>query len=314
MIRSHINNYMKQYYAYELIDSLTDQVIYVGKGSGSRMYYHVKAVLNGTHVNVKLKNKINSIVSKGGSIKYNRIDLVDEASAFAKEVELIQIHRTLGTNLCNCTDGGEGISGHTFTKSEESKKKVSDKLKGIPKSNDHKISLKSAKKNNPNNSKYWLNKKFTEEHRQKLKESAQKRKNMSSETKHKISISGTWKELKGKSHEEIYGKEMADRMREKNRNSHLGKILSDQTKAKIARFAEQHPRALLYKCTNPSTDVFYCIGKHGLTELANHFKLKRFSFVFDTITKIAISKSHPGWTIEELGQYKNFPNVNYDFK
>lgn len=313
--KSIINNYMKpiQYYAYELIDSLTNQVIYVGKGKGSRMYYHIKAVLNGTHVNGKLKGRITSILQNGGTIKYNKIETVDESSAFLKEVELIQKYKTLGINLCNLTDGGEGISGHTFKKSEESKKKVSAKLKGIPKTEVHKKSLKSAKTNNPNNAKYWLNKSFSAEHIEKLKERANNRDPMKPETKLKISINNKQKERKGKSNEDVYGKEKADSMREKIRIRKLGKSYSVEINSKKGKHGNHHPTAVLFKITFNSVEFYYVAGLPGLKRFCKEFNLKIFSFVFDDSTNLAISKSHPDWKIEKLGRCKDFTNIEYRF-
>ena len=212
-----------EFYTYELIDSRTSNVIYVGKGCSSRMYAHAYSAIKNREMNTKLKNKILSIIKNNGKILYNKITALNEQAAFDKEKELIKKYRDEGINLCNLTDGGEGISGHTFNRTEESKKRISEIMKDRPKTVEHKESLKAAKLNNPNNAKYWKDKTFSEEHKQKLSKRAQNRAPMSDEHRQHISENTYFRKFKNKTNEEIYGKEKAEILRNKNRDGHLGK-------------------------------------------------------------------------------------------
>lgn len=263
---------MKEFYTYELIDSRNNEVFYIGKGIYSRMYAHANAVKNNRHYNNKLKNKILSIFKNDGKVLYNKIFAVDEQSAFDKEIELIKQRREEGCNLCNFTDGGEGISGHRFNKTEESKKKISDIMKDKPKSEEHKAALKKAKKDNPNNTKYWENKTFSEEHKEKLSERALKRAPMSDEHKRKISENSAQHKNKGKTHIEIYGIEVAEAARIKNRESHLGKKDTDEVKKKKSQsqLGAKHRLAKTY-VINDNKNIFE--EKTSKSELSRKFNI-----------------------------------------
>jgi len=226
---------MKQFYTYELINSITNEVIYVGKGSNSRMYAHLHAALHNYNMNPKFKYKILSILKNGGTILYNKINAINEQEAFIKEIELIKKHKDNNLDLCNLTDGGEGISGHRFKRTEESKKRISDIMKGKPKTEEHKKSLKMAKQNNPNNAKFWKNKTFSDEHKQKLSQRAQNRKPMTEEHKRHISENNWFRTTKNKNIEEIYGPERAEKMRIRNSETHRGKLVSTETKQKMSQ-------------------------------------------------------------------------------
>jgi hypothetical protein len=115
------NNHRDQfmYYTYLLKSSIPgpngSDVIYVGKGKGIRMEFHVPFALNGyrNRKDSKLYNKIRSIVAAGGSVQPEKVfESKDEAKAFEKEVELIRLYGI--KNLCNLTLGGEGATKHDY--------------------------------------------------------------------------------------------------------------------------------------------------------------------------------------------------------
>ena len=102
----------KQYYVYELINSLDNQPFYVGKGSGARMYTHLREATRDSYKNKRsVHHKIQSILSKGGKVLYNKTEVITEQEAFNEEKRLILLYgrRDLKLGLlCNLTDGGEG--------------------------------------------------------------------------------------------------------------------------------------------------------------------------------------------------------------
>lgn len=80
-----------KYYVYELIDP-HGKTFYIGKGSGNRMYQHIKNVKrnNLPNNNSHLYHKIKQIIDSGKSIKYNKVFKTNsEQDAFDKEKQLI---------------------------------------------------------------------------------------------------------------------------------------------------------------------------------------------------------------------------------
>lgn len=245
---------MKLFYTYELIDSRNNTVFYIGKGTGNRMYQHYYLIIvnNKPYTNTKLQNKIKSIYKNSGIIIYNKIIAISEQDAFNKEIELIKLHRENNIDLCNLTNGGEGISGYTFSHTVESKLKMSLALKDKPKTDEHKQQLKLAKKDNPNNTTYWKDKTFNQEHKDQLSISAKNKPSMTDETKKLISENSAQKLNIGKTHVEIFGEEKAKKMVDINRQKHLNKKASQETKDKMsnAQSGINHPKAKTYIINN----------------------------------------------------------------
>jgi hypothetical protein len=115
---------MDSFYVYQLIDPRNNTPFYIGKGHGKRMYFHERLVRHGKipNGNLHLYYKIRKLHQLGITILYKKVvDNVNEEISLLVEKEEIQ--RLGRTNLCNLTDGGDGISGLKF--SEESKRKMS---------------------------------------------------------------------------------------------------------------------------------------------------------------------------------------------
>lgn len=119
------------FYVYKLIDPNTNIPFYVGKGSGDRMYQHEllrnRDYKSTSHNNQLLKNKINKVLRESGRIRYQQYHVNNEHQAFTIEKALIGRHgrRDLKTGtLCNMTNGGEGVSGHTRTEGWKEKHRV----------------------------------------------------------------------------------------------------------------------------------------------------------------------------------------------
>jgi group I intron endonuclease len=118
----------------------TNEIFYVGKGTGKRMkqksnrskYWH-------------------NIVNKCGSYKAEIIaGNLTEQEALNFEILMIAKMRESGFVLCNLTNGGDGTSGYKHT--EEAKQKFSEQRKGRPSptkgttlTEEHKQKLKLAK-------------------------------------------------------------------------------------------------------------------------------------------------------------------------
>lgn len=103
---------MPQYYTYTLINSLDNQPFYVGKGSGSRMYQHLREAERDGIVKRSVHYKILSIINQNGHIVYNKNNWDTEDQAFDEEKRLIALYgrKDLHTGLlCNLTKGGEGV-------------------------------------------------------------------------------------------------------------------------------------------------------------------------------------------------------------
>jgi hypothetical protein len=125
----------KKFYVYVHRRATDGTVFYVGKGTGKR------------HLSTKWRNiHWHNIVSKHG-FKSDVVALFSvEACAFSFEIALIKAYGR--ENLCNMTDGGEGMSGWRAT--DETKKKCSEWQIGRTLSDQHKknisLSVRGIKK------------------------------------------------------------------------------------------------------------------------------------------------------------------------
>lgn len=145
------------FYSYVYVDPRSDEPFYVGKGKRDRAYTHLK----GSH-NQLVERKINKIRATGQEPLVVIMETSTEKFAFMLEQGLIKllgrIDKGTGT-LCNFTDGGEGTSGVVV--SDEHKRKVSEKLKGIvrgPLAAEHRQKMMASKKANPTGTGRWMNK------------------------------------------------------------------------------------------------------------------------------------------------------------
>jgi hypothetical protein len=146
---------------------------YVGKGLGSRWKVLAPSWRSNYHAKVVKKYGAESILK-------SKFDCSSEEIAFELERGLIKCFKREGINLVNFTNGGQGMSGHS--PSLETRKKLSNALKGKPKSEQAKIRVGLSNKG----------KKRSEAHKLAVS-MAQRGRKSSDETKAKISIS-----LKGK--------------------------------------------------------------------------------------------------------------------
>lgn len=156
---------MKKYYVYEWYIIETNEVFYVGKGTGNR------------YKSLKSRNKFFIDMYKSHNCNVRKIyENLTEEESFEKEIETIKFYREhTNYRLTNQTDGGEGTSG--WQPSDEFRKKQSDIHKkqwenedfrnkilairqdenGVYKSQEFrdKISKLVQGSNNPNYKNYW---------------------------------------------------------------------------------------------------------------------------------------------------------------
>jgi len=163
----------KKFYVYYLKTN-DNELIYVGKGSGKRMYKHVE-IANGNSINrsknPKLYNKISFVFKNGGYVFPEIIfESEIEQECHDKEVKLIE---EIGLkNLCNLTPGGEGTSGYKL--SDKTRQKMSDYWKGKKSNSSGKTRTDEFKENcreRMSGNKNMLGKKHSEETKEKMSQS-----------------------------------------------------------------------------------------------------------------------------------------------
>lgn len=137
---------MKNFYVYIYLDPRNDVPFYVGKGFGWRYKRHLTKYAT----NIHLKNRVLAIRREGFEPIIGRFFTVSEDDAFQLERALILAfgRRDQGTgSLCNYTDGGEGSSGRKgFKHTEETKRHLSQKLKGREVTQEHRDRIGASNK------------------------------------------------------------------------------------------------------------------------------------------------------------------------
>lgn len=95
----------QQYYVY-LIRRPDGSPLYVGKGTGSRMEHHERAVRRGNGRS-RVCKEIAGILSSGGKVTYHILYVTDdESDAYEHEAETIRKFRQDGLSLANVHPGG----------------------------------------------------------------------------------------------------------------------------------------------------------------------------------------------------------------
>ena len=212
---------------YEHLRNDTNEVFYVGIGKKEKRAFSKHGR------NPHWKNIVNK-VGYTVNIVYKNIEHKE-----AKKIEILLIEKygrkNLGLgNLVNMTDGGEGTLGLIKTNSEETKKKISEALKGKTPSEETRQKMSEAHKGEKHP---MFGKTHSEETRQKIGEAHKGNtymlgKTHSEETRQKMSEAG-----KGNTNK--LGKTHSEETRQKQSEAHKGKIFSEETRQKIGE-ANKH--------------------------------------------------------------------------
>lgn len=104
---------MKEFYVYHHVRKSDGRVFYVGKGKGRRMF-----AANGRN------SKWRNFVAKYGDW-YPVVIAAGLSESEAHKIEMDEISMIGRENLCNLTDGGDGVSGYKFTPEQREKLSIS---------------------------------------------------------------------------------------------------------------------------------------------------------------------------------------------
>jgi len=267
---------------------------YIGKGSGNRAYKN-----DGRPCGKPINERI--LILKNNLI---------EEEAFRHEIYMIDVfgRKDLGTGILhNRTNGGEGSSG--VIRSDDVKKRISDSLKGriFTKERLRKMSIANTGKVHSEETKRKLSiankgKILSEETRMKMSAS-HKGIVFSEERKEKIRKSklGKSSPFKGKTYEEISGKNFLERI-EKLRKSNTGKVRSEETKKKISNSKKGSLAwnkgistnwKYIYKLISPNGDI---VTTKSMNDLCKKNELNA-TCMFRLVS--GKQKQHKGWILLE---------------
>ena len=144
-----LNNNMKTYYVYQLVDPRNNKPFYIGKGTGNRAYQHAK--FKDGNENPYKDRKIKSILKENLEIVVELLylDLTDENTAYELEKQVIE---KIGIkNLTNLIKDRIPPSKKGWIPSKQTLAKRSQSLKGIVRTDEwcQNLSLSKQGKNNP---------------------------------------------------------------------------------------------------------------------------------------------------------------------
>jgi len=116
------------------------RVRYIGKTGHSlktRLRWHLKDCFKGDNYRCRW---IRRLISDGVKPQINPICIVEDTMANDTEKALIKVYKSIGVDLVNGTDGGDGSCGL----SEESREKLRLRFKGIPRSEETKRKISAS--------------------------------------------------------------------------------------------------------------------------------------------------------------------------
>lgn len=166
---------LSEFYVYAHRRSDCGAIFYVGKGRGGR--FASPHGRNSYWGRVAKKYGFDAIILKDG---------MDERAAFDLEAKTIAFYRSIGVQLTNLTDGGEGPSGRSFSDEAKAKMRAAKVGRKLPPDHIAKIAQANAgKKRSEEYREFMRGRVFTEAHRANLSKGATGRK-LAPETIEKI--------------------------------------------------------------------------------------------------------------------------------
>lgn len=206
------------FYVYEHWRPDKDVCFWVGKGNGDRAYRFRR--------NRHYNNVVAKLAALGMCVEVRLVcSAMIESEAFALERQRIAFWRSIGIELANYTDGGDGVSGYRH--SEDARKKIREKRRSqkIVMTADRIEKIKVAqvgrtKGPNPEHSLRMTGRKHSPEHRAKIS-AGLKGRPVSEDTRAKLRSSNI-------------GQIRSDSTKERLRVSHLGNRHSQQTRFKMS--------------------------------------------------------------------------------
>lgn len=222
-----------------ILQNLVNGKYYIGKDSylPTRVRQHFSNISDGCKL-------ISYAIKKYGQDAFS-VTLIDYPGFTSKQLSSIEIRYIAEYNSCilnpnnngyNMTYGGEGASGYIHT--NETKRKISESKKGIPRTPDVKQKVSESRKGQ----------KLSNEHKRRVSQSLKGRKH-TDETKQKMSKNNG---MKGKRHTAearkkmsensprkrnpgtFTGKQHTTESKRKMSEAHKGKRLTDETRRKIS--------------------------------------------------------------------------------
>lgn len=257
-MKKDLGNIFYVYFHYRKDDG---KIFYVGKGFKNRY----KSTAN--------RNKYwHNTVNKHGYYSNIVQDNLSESDAF--ELEVFCIKEIGKENLCNITDGGDGVCGITRIVTQETKDKLKGRIpwnKGVKYSDEQKLLIsKSMTEDVRNKISESVKKSYTEELREFRR---QTQLNMSDDVR--LKISNSRKGIKPSNESKL-----------KNRISHLNKISSSETKLKISLSHIGFQKGFVY-ITNKENNIMKCINPIELDNYLNDGwvkgRIKKSSTIKDII-------------------------------
>lgn len=248
------------YYVYVLFRPWDGSPFYVGKGKGYRISQTVKETRNPHKVNIIAKARKMGMEIPNVIIR----DELTEREAFEIEIAFIKaIGRTPNGPLTNCTDGGEGISGHIHSSdakakisaagmgrkhSDERRARASISRKGEKRSDEARARMSAAQKTRPPMSDETrakisaASRNISDETRARIG-AAHKGRIFSADHLAKINAANTGKKRSAESRERMSlahkGKQLSDEHRSKIRDAHLARTSSPEVRLRMSEAAKK---------------------------------------------------------------------------
>jgi len=276
------------FYVYYLIDPRNNEVFYIGKGTGNRMYYHENQILKGKKIKHSFAkfDRIREILEEGYEvIKTKVFETDDESLAYAKEAEHIKSFGIENLTNLRIDWNHKSISQLVSDGLKKSKKfKKAIEYKRSPKGRE-KYRILNLGKSNP-----MFGKKLSLDHKKALIEGASK----PSTDEHRKNISEA---LKGLKKTEEHRKNISDGL--KNSEKFKKAITSPEyiEKQRKNSLGSNNPNAKTYRFISPEGKEFQIKGTFDTFCKEHNLNVNSMRRIARDMAK---NKFHQGWTVIEI--------------